>query len=213
MNINAIGFGVLHSILYGTNYLFTLHTKFWHKITCNIFFANYYYSHIGKRKRLCNFFLGFVPKASQSPYLITVYFLGNCRPHLSHFGQKFNFRDPNLVTFYLCSYLINPLNRSSKNELTHFLINCMNEEHFTFRRQYKYSGTFANRRYEQLFYPKNPKLCEPTLVTLLKMQPHYSQSSCENATPSNSTSPLASYKEVPPPPAPPRGRIRIPTYK
>ena len=29
---------------------------------------------------------------------------------------------------------------------------------------------------------------------------HYSQSSCENATPLSSTSPLASYKEVPPPP-------------
>ena len=28
-------------------------------------------------------------------------------------------------------------------------------------------------------------------ITLLKMLPHYSQSSCENATPSSSTSPLA----------------------
>ena len=33
------------------------------------------------------------------------------------------------------------------------------------------------------------------------MRPHYSQSSRENATPSSGTSPLASYKEVPPPPA------------
>ena len=33
------------------------------------------------------------------------------------------------------------------------------------------------------------------------MLPYYSQSSPENATPS-STSPLASYKEVPPPPVP-----------
>ena len=32
------------------------------------------------------------------------------------------------------------------------------------------------------------------------MQPHYSQSSRENVPPFNSTSPLASYKEVPPPP-------------
>ena len=30
------------------------------------------------------------------------------------------------------------------------------------------------------------------------MQPHYSQSSRENATPSSGTSPVASYKEVPP---------------
>ena len=43
-------------------------------------------------------------------------------------------------------------------------------------------------------------MCEPILVTLLKMRPHYSRSSRENATPSSGTSPLASYKEVPPPP-------------
>ena len=42
-------------------------------------------------------------------------------------------------------------------------------------------------------------MCEPILVTLLKMGPHYSQSSRENATPSSGTSPLASYKEVLPP--------------
>ena len=41
-------------------------------------------------------------------------------------------------------------------------------------------------------------MCDPILVTLLKMQPHYSQSSRENATPSSDTSPLASYREVPP---------------
>ena len=34
--------------------------------------------------------------------------------------------------------------------------------------------------------PKNPKMCGPILVTLLKMQPHHSQSSRENATPSSS---------------------------
>ena len=31
--------------------------------------------------------------------------------------------------------------------------------------------------------PKNPKMCDPILVTLLKMRPHYGQSSRENATP------------------------------
>ena len=41
-------------------------------------------------------------------------------------------------------------------------------------------------------------MCDPILVTLLKMRPHYSQSSRENATPSSGTSPVASYKEVPP---------------
>ena len=51
------------------------------------------------------------------------------------------------------------------------------------------------------------KKCATPLVTLLKMRPHYSQSSRENATPSGGTSPLASYKEVtpPPPPQPPGG--------
>ena len=43
-------------------------------------------------------------------------------------------------------------------------------------------------------HPKNLKMCDPILVTLLKMPPHSSQ----NATPSSGTSPLASYKEVNP---------------
>ena len=92
-----------------------------------------------------------------------------------------NFRDPNLVTFYLCIYFT------------------LNEEHFTFHLQYKHSGTFANRKYEELSYPKTQKMCDPILVTLLKMRPHYSPCSRENATPSSGTSPLASYKEEPPP--------------
>ena len=75
----------------------------------------------------------------------------------------------------------------------------MNEEHFTFHLQYKHSGTFANRKYEELSNPKNLKMCDPILVTLLNTRPHNSQSSRENATPSRGTSPLASYKEVIPP--------------
>ena len=55
-------------------------------------------------------------------------------------------------------------------------------------------------KYEELSYPKNPKMCDPILVTLLKMRPNYSQSSRENATPSCRTSPLACYKEVGPRP-------------
>ena len=75
-------------------------------------------------------FAGYVPLASRSPYPITVYFLANYRPHLSHFLENvIQFRDPNLVTFYLCIYLINPLKRSSKNELTQFFK--VNKEHFT----------------------------------------------------------------------------------
>ena len=49
-------------------------------------------------------------------------------------------------------------------------------------------------------YPKNPKMCGPIPVMLLKTRPHYSQSSREHATPLGGTSPLPSYKEVPPPP-------------
>ena len=74
----------------------------------------------------------------------------------------------------------------------------LNEEHFTVHLQHKHSGKFANRKCEGLSYSKNPKMCDPILVTFLKMRHHYSQSSCENATPSSGTSPLASYKEVPP---------------
>ena len=64
-----------------------------------------------------------------------------------------------------------------------------------------HSGTFAHHKYLELPNPKNQKICDPILVTVLKMRPHYSQSSCENATRSSGTSPLASYKEVPPPPS------------
>ena len=60
----------------------------------------------------------------------------------------------------------------------------------------KHSHTFANRKYEELSYPKNQIMCDPILVTLLKMRPHYSHSSRENATPSSGTSPLAFYEEV-----------------
>ena len=58
----------------------------------------------------------------------------------------------------------------------------------SFHLQYKRSGTFATGRGEELSYPQNLKMCDPILVTLLKMQPHYSQSSRENATPSSDTS-------------------------
>ena len=91
-------------------------------------------------------------------------------PILVTFGQICNFRDPNIVTFYLCSYLV------------------LNEKHFTFHLQCKHSGTFANRKYEEPPYPKYQKVCDPMLVTLLKMRPHYGQSSRKNSTPSRGTS-------------------------
>ena len=47
----------------------------------------------------------------------------------------------------------------------------LNEEHFTFHLQCKHSGTFGNRKYEELSYPKNQTMCDPILVTVLKMWP------------------------------------------
>ena len=73
----------------------------------------------------------------------------------------------------------------------------LNKKHFTFHLQCKQSGTFANRKYEELPYPKSQKMRDAILVTLLKMRPHNSQSSRKNATPYCGTSPLASYEEVP----------------
>ena len=58
--------------------------------------------------------------------------------------------------------------------------------------------------------PKIPKICDLILVTLLKMQPHYSQSRRENATPSSQERikiqrhiPISlSLGSAPPPPSP-----------
>ena len=93
----------------------------------------------------------------------------------------------------------------SRSQFSHFLFSWidlffkLNKESFTFHLQYKHSRKFANRKYEELSYPQKYENVRPILVALLKMRPHNSQSSRENATPSGSTSPLASYKEVPPP--------------
>ena len=76
----------------------------------------------------------------------------------------------------------------------------MNEEYFTFHLQYKHSGTFAKRKCEELFLPQNSEnVRHHSSKTPMKMRPHYGQSRGENATPSSGASPLASYKEVPPP--------------
>ena len=64
------------------------------------------------------------------------------------FGQICNFRYPNLVPFYLFMYLI------------------LNKEHFPFHLHYKHSGTLANRKNEELSYPRNQKMCDPILATV-----------------------------------------------
>ena len=85
-------------------------------------------------------------------------------------------------------YLINPLNRSSSNELTHFL-KWMKSEHVTFHLQYKHSGTFANLK--NCLTPKTRKTCDPILVTLLKIRPCYSQSSRGNCNPNQRHIPIS----------------------
>ena len=85
----------------------------------------------------------------------------------------------------------------SRSQLSHFLFLWidpffrLNEENFTFHLQYKRSGTFSKRKYEELSYLQKSE----------NVQPH-SNDSIENATRSSGTSQLASYKEVPPPPHP-----------
>ena len=66
----------------------------------------------------------------------------------------------------------------SRSQLSHFLFLRidpffrLNEEHFTFHLQYKHSGTFANRKYEELSYPQKSE----------NVRPH-SSNSIESATP------------------------------
>ena len=93
----------------------------------------------------------------------------------------------------------------------------MNEEHFTFHLQYKSSGMFANRKYKELSYPQKTENVRPhssnsvenetPLLACEQALLFWRVSSRENATPSSGTSPLASYKEVPPPPPSPGAEI------
>ena len=103
------------------------------------------------------------------------------------FGQICNIRDPNLVTFYYY-------------ELTHFFDRMKNTLLFIYSTNILVRLLTVNMK--NCLTPKNQKMPDPILVTLLKMRPHYSQSSRENATPSSGTSPLASCKEETPPPPP-----------
>ena len=66
----------------------------------------------------------------------------------------------------------------------------LNKEHLTFPYSTNILLRMLTGKYEELSYPKNQKMCDLVIVT----------SSREKATPSSGTSPLASYKEVPPPP-------------
>ena len=99
------------------------------------------------------------------------------------FGQICHFCDPNLVSFYIY-------------ELTYLLYWLKNTLLFICSTNILVCLLTINMK--NCLTQKNPKMSVPILVTLLKMRPHYSQSRHENVTPSSGTSPLASYKEVPP---------------
>ena len=145
-----------------------------------------------------------MPLASHSPCPIIVYFVASYRPHLSHFWENVIFAIPTKsLSIYastlvwtggfvlLCSWFIEVVVSRTKCNARR-LLHLINKNFLTFL-----AGTILTPYVIEFSYPKNPKMCDPILVTLLKMQPHYSQSSRENATPSSSTFPLASYKEVP----------------
>ena len=78
-------------------------------------------------------FAGYVPLSFHSPYPIIVYFFFQLQtPAQSLFG-KCNFRDPNLVTFYLCIYLINVVSRTECNAVSaSLLLNLMKNNFLIF---------------------------------------------------------------------------------
>ena len=131
------------------------------------------------------FLLGMCAGLSEPLPHYSLFFWPIIDPILVTFGQICNFRHPNLHFHCLFSW-IDPFFRlnettllsvCSKNILVRLLtVNMTNS-----------------------LTPKNRKMCDPILVTLLKMRPHSGQSSRKNDTPSSDTSSLASYKAVPPP--------------
>ena len=122
-----------------------------------------------------------------------VYLLANYRSHLSHFLENVNFVIPTSSLSIYASTLSMRFQAAECNEVnTSLLLNLINNNFLIFFNRESF-------HFESLLTPKSENL-RPILVTLLKMRPHYSHSSHENATPSSGTSPLASCKEVPPSP-------------
>ena len=106
-------------------------------------------------------------------------------PILVTYGQICNFRDPNIESL---SIVMNwPIFLDWMKHL-----------------QCKHSGTFAYRKCEELSHPKKSENVRPYswLVTLLKIRPHCSHIQSWKSDPiqQHIRSPLASYKEVRPPP-------------
>ena len=96
-------------------------------------------------------FAAYVPLASQSPYPIIVYSVANFIDPI--FGQLCNFHNPNSVTFYF-------------NELTHFFYSIKDTLLFICSRNILVSLLTVNMK--NCLTPKNPKMCNPILVSLLR---------------------------------------------
>ena len=99
---------------------------------------------------------GYVPLASQSIYPITVYFVANNKPHFSHFWAKVIF----LIPPQSLSIYVSTLYWMKNTLLSTFSTNIL--------------LCLLTVNLKNFFTPKNPKRCDPVLVTPLKMQPHYS---------------------------------------
>ena len=131
-------------------------------------------------------FAGYVSLASQSPYPIIVYFWANYRPHLSHVLENVIFA----ISTQSLSIYASTLSRTECNAVTSsLLLNLINYNFLIFLTE--------NLPILNPYFPQNPKICHPILVTLLKMRSHFCHLSGENATPSSGTSPLVSCKGVP----------------
>ena len=131
-------------------------------------------------------FAGYVPLAFQNPHPIIVYSVANYRPHLSHFWA-------NVIVISL---------RTECNASRLLSIKTTTGTIFFKLRIF----LFSNPCLPELSFPRNPENVRPHSSNSTKNAIHYNQPSCENATPSSGTSPVAFYWEVspgPPPPSPP----------
>ena len=120
-------------------------------------------------------FAGYVLLASQNLYPIIVYFVASYRPYLIHFRAN-----------------VNVISRTEFNASRLLNIKATSQQQEPFFNR-KSSSFLEIPAYQNFLIPKIPKICDPILVTLLNTQPHYSQSSCENATSSSGTSPVVFY--------------------
>ena len=138
-------------------------------------------------------FAGYVPLCPLTPYTL---FFGQLQTQLSHFLENVIFANPTQSLSIYTSTLSVWFQAAECNAAnTSLLLNLINNNFLTF---FTENLTILNP-----YLPPKTENLRPH--SLLKTRPHYSQSSCENATPSSGTSPIASCKRLPSPP--PRGKL------